>query len=311
MHNINKQIINILGINFSFGQKKNGVQLAPEVIRANGCLENLDQKYEVYDFGNIDQDLKKDPGSNYKNLHDQVKRLSKYSGQKLFLGGDHGISFATISALLSIYPNLRIIWVDAHADINTPSSSPSGNLHGMPLAALMGLIKKNQIKSTNWLKPCLIANRVAYIGLRDIDPQERKFIKDLNIKCFTAHQVKIRGMKKVIQEAIDAIDPFHNNPLHLSFDIDSVDPLYAPSTGTSVKNGLTQQDVNVLAKNLYETQRLVSCEVVELNPLINTCDNNLTKSLSVIKLLINNLFNTAEIQPEQKINSAAIPQLLL
>ncbi len=137
----------------------------------------------------------------------------------------------TISGTLSKYPNAVVVWVDAHADINTIETTPTGNIHGMPAAFLLGLSSAPEF---SWVKPILKANSIVYIGLRDIDPGEKKILKENGITAFSMHEVDKYGIGEVVNRALDAVNPHRDRPIHLTFDVDALDPDVAPSTGTPV-----------------------------------------------------------------------------
>lgn len=164
-------------------------------------------------------------------LHKITKKTAKEGNFMLTLGGDHGIATGSISGLLAAYPDLRLIWVDAHGDINTPETSPSGNYHGMPVAHVTGIF--SNVEGFEWLANYLPPERLVFIGLRDIDPEERLIIKNNKIKYFSMHEVDRYGIGTVMETALKYLDPENKNfPIHVSFDIDSVDPQYAIGTGT-------------------------------------------------------------------------------
>jgi len=141
----------------------------------------------------------------------------------------------TISGTLSKYPDAVVVWVDAHADINTVTSTPSGNIHGMPVAFLMGLPTTETIPEFSWIKPGILKpHQIVYIGLRDVDVGEKRILKENGIKAFSMHEVDKFGIGKVVQMALDHVNPHRDRPIHLSFDVDALDPSVAPSTGTPV-----------------------------------------------------------------------------
>lgn len=141
----------------------------------------------------------------------------------------------TISGTLSRYPDAVVVWVDAHADINSVATTPTGNIHGMPVAFLLGLPSTETVSQFSWLKPTLKPNSIVYIGLRDVDPGEKKLLKDYGITAFSMHEVDKWGIGAVVQRALDAVCPHRDRPIHLSFDVDALDPTVAPSTGTPVR----------------------------------------------------------------------------
>lgn len=189
----------------------------------------------------------------------------------LTIGGDHSLAIGTIAAAAAKYGDaLRILWVDAHADCNSPETSPSGNIHGMPLAFLLGLVDPKSVTGFEWLEPVISPHQVCYIGLRDVDEGEKAIVRENHIKGFSMADIDRHGIGNVMQKALDYLSPLRNNPIHLSYDIDSVDPLVAPATGTRVRGGLTYREACFLAETVAETGLTVSIDLVEVNPAIGS-----------------------------------------
>eukprot|EP01035_Chromulina_nebulosa_P018570 gene18570-24294_t len=202
-------------------------------------------------------------------IYNDISKEADSDNFILILGGDHCIPIGTIPGLLSKRPNTGIVWVDAHADINSPETSSSGNMHGMPLSFLLGLVKDyNSIPSMSWFKPCLNPADIVYIGLRDLDEPEKKIIKQLGIKSFTMYDIDKYGIGIVMDKCLDY---FKDKPnIHLSFDIDALDPFYAPSTGTAVRGGLTFREGNYICETLSLSKKMTSMELVEVNPSLHS-----------------------------------------
>jgi len=198
----------------------------------------------------------------------------------LTVGGDHSVAASSIAALQERHANLGVIWIDAHADANTPRSSPSGHYHGMPAAHLLGWFDKpgemgtdgasggtHAIPGFEWFPSgCLAESRLAYIGLRDVDPEEARMLRASGVRVFTMRDVDKHGISRVIEMAIEAVGPSMDCPLHLSLDIDSIDPHYAPGTGTAARGGLTYREIHYICEECALTRRLVSMDLVEVNP---------------------------------------------
>jgi arginase len=191
----------------------------------------------------------------------------------LILGGDHSIGIGSLTGILRCRPNVGVVWVDAHADLNIPETSGSGNMHGMPVGLLMdhptASCDHSKLPGFEFLVdgPRLQPEQIVYIGLRDVDPAERKWIKELGIKAFTMYDVDKYGIGGVMEQTLEHLlkdDP--NRPLHLSYDIDSVDPVLAPATGTTVRGGLTFREAHFVAEAIAQSGNLSSGEIVELNP---------------------------------------------
>ncbi|KAF9997465.1 Arginase, catabolizes arginine to ornithine and urea [Modicella reniformis] len=165
---------------------------------------------------------------------------------------------------MAVHPDTGLIWVDAHADINTPETTESGNIHGCPVSFLLGIA--GQIPEFSWVKPCLRPERLVYIGLRDVDHAEKKILRDHGIKVFSMHEVDKYGIAKVVEMAVEHVSPGRTRPIHLSFDVDALDPSVAPSTGTPVRGGLTFREGHYICEAIYETGCLVSMDLMEVNP---------------------------------------------
>ncbi|TYJ59212.1 arginase [Cryptococcus floricola] len=198
-----------------------------------------------------------------------AKAVGDIAGRKelpVTLGGDHSLAMGTIAGTKSRYPDAGVIWVDAHADINTPLTTESGNLHGCPVSFLMGLEGCDVEPFNKWLKPCLKPKDIVYIGLRDIDNGEKAILKKHGIKAYTMHHVDKYGIGKVMELALQHINPTGERPIHLSFDVDALDPTVAPSTGTPVRGGLSFREGHYITEVVAETGCLVAVDIMEVNP---------------------------------------------
>ena len=195
----------------------------------------------------------------------------------LNLGGDHAISIATIPPMLNKYPNLRVVWVDAHADINSPEDSVSGNVHGMPVHFVSTLEKKKKENK-------LLLKNLTYMGVRDIDFAEQKLMNKYDIRNYTKKEIDKRGIHLVVNEMMIEKELLVN-PIHLSLDIDGLDPEFCPSTGTTSDKGLSINDVINLCRRLKQTGNLVSIDLVEFNPFIGS-QYEVEKTLHNIKQIL-------------------------
>ncbi len=181
------------------------------------------------------------------------------------------MALGTVSGSLRAHPDAALIWIDAHADINTPDTTESGNLHGCPVSFLLGLQGTDVEPFNSWVpkKPLLRPDSLVYIGLRDIDAGERKILKENNIKAFSMHHVDKFGIGRVVEMALDHVNGApgkRDRPIHLSFDVDALDPSVAPSTGTPVRGGLTFREGHYICEALYETGCLIALDLMEVNP---------------------------------------------
>jgi len=193
----------------------------------------------------------------------------------LTLGGDHSLAMGTIAGTLSKHPDACVLWIDAHTDINTPETTDTGNIHGMPLAFLLSLANSASLGGSSESGPAPFAwldsihlpiERLAYIGLRDVDAGEKALLRQHKIAAFSMHEVDRYGIGQVVEMALDRVNPGRDKPVHLSFDVDALDPTVAPSTGTPVRGGLTFREGHYICERLYETGLLAAVDIVEVNP---------------------------------------------
>jgi arginase len=207
-------------------------------------------------------------------LADEVESHVRKGRFPLVLGGDHSIGMGTLAGLLRIRPNTGVLWIDAHADLNTPFISDSGNIHGMPIGMMMeGVLRPDQtVPGFEWLLsgPRLKPDSIVYVGLRDVDPAERKLIYELGIQAYTITDIDHYGIGGVMDMALEYLCQHDaDRPLHLSYDIDAVDPNLAPATGTAVRGGLTFREAHYVAEATAASGNLASAEIVELNPTLS------------------------------------------
>ncbi|MGF1457027.1 MAG: arginase [Alphaproteobacteria bacterium] len=186
----------------------------------------------------------------------------------LTLGGDHSIAFSTIEATLRVYPDVRILYIDAHADVNTASSSPTGNTHGMPIAAHLGLMPAADLPAAAGVSALLQPDRLAYLGLRDVDAPEQAVLDSLGIFHLSTAEMRAMGAGLAVQTALARLDPERQHPVHVSFDIDVTDPALAPSTGVPVPGGASLEDLGAMAAALRVSGRVAAVDVVEVNPAL-------------------------------------------
>lgn len=287
--------IDIIGAPSTFGQRKLGVDLGPTAIRYAGLISRLKQlDLDVYDKGDI-----KVPAVNIEKFHSEQKGLRNYDeiidvNQKLnkevsasiennrfplVLGGDHSIAVGSVSAISKHYNNLGVIWYDAHGDLNIPEESPSGNIHGMPLRILTGEGPKELLElNSNVIKP----ENIVLIGMRDLDKGERQFIKDHNIKTFTMSDIDKLGIKEVIENTIEYLKSRNVDGVHLSLDVDALDPLETPGTGTRVLGGLSYRESHFALELLHQSHLISSMDLVEVNPLIDSNNHTAEQAVSLV-----------------------------
>jgi arginase len=292
--------VSVFGAGFQGGQPIGGVETAPKAIRDAGLSDTLYKLgWEVVDKGNVDMDGElndeNDPPMASVNAPIRVTggcfqtfqaaaQAAAMGHLALTLGGDHSAAIGSIAGVASRYPNVGVIWVDAHADLNTPMISPSGNLHGMPVGFLLGLVE-GKVPGLEWFQPCITPDRIVYVGLRDVDFVEKKLLRRLGIKAYSMHEIDEFGIGKVMKMALDHISPLRHRPLHLSFDVDSIDPTIVPSTGTPVLGGLTFREAAYVCEAVAETGLLVGLDIVEVNPDLGT-DEEKNQTVDVALKLI-------------------------
>lgn len=269
----------IVSCPFSGGQPKAGVDEGPIHLVQAGLVDQLKElAWNVAFHGHHqfkeNNDLDDPPIGKLKNprtvsrvtrsVADVVRSHAKAGVLPVMLGGDHSLAMGTISGTLEAHPNACVIWVDAHADINTIDTTVSGNIHGMPVSFLLGIGSKEKV--FDWIKPLLKPERLVYIGLRDVEAGEKKILRENNIKAFSMHEVDRYGIGNVVEMALNHINPNRDLPIHLSFDVDALDPSVAPSTGTPVRGGLTFREGHYICEAVHETGLLVALDLVEVNP---------------------------------------------
>lgn len=209
----------------------------------------------------------------------RVRGVLDEGGFPLVFGGDHAIAMGTVAGVSSWYrqrdQSIGLIWVDAHADMNTPETSQSGNIHGMPLTHLLGL-GDPELATIGGDGAKVRPENVALIGIRDLDAAERKVVIESGVRTFTMRDLDERGMGDVIGEALQFVND-GTNGFHLSFDVDGLDPGVAPGTGTQVSGGIEAREAHLMMENIADDGRMLSCEAVELNPILD--DGNRTAEL--------------------------------
>ncbi|HEY5340935.1 MAG TPA: arginase [Candidatus Aquilonibacter sp.] len=273
--------VDIIGVPMDLGASRRGVDMGPYAVRYAKLHERLMRLGVAYveDHGNLPVPIRESVAPDESNakylsviravcdeLADVVERAVTAGGFPVILGGDHSIAMGTLSGLTRARGAAPgVVWIDAHSDINTPESSSSGNVHGMPLWFAL---------QNGFADP----QRTVQIGLRDVDAAEKATLREQGIKAFSMSDVDRLGMTHVMEEAI-AIAGAGNAPIHASFDMDAIDPSEAPGTGTPVKGGLSYREAHLLMEMLAESRQLGSIEMVEINPILD--DRNQTAALAV------------------------------
>jgi arginase len=273
--------IHIIGVPSDYGQGRRGVDMGPSAIRYAGLKEKLEQLgHSVIDLGDVpvptpetrridDQKLKYLPEvvSICEALCHQVRGVVAAGHTPVVLGGDHSIAIGSLAGVAAAGKQFGLIWFDAHGDMNTHETTPSGNIHGMPLAASLGL-GHEALTRIGGPSPKVRADKVVLVGARSIDREEAELIRQSGITVFTMAEIDRLGMDAVMQKAIE-IAGKDTDGIHLSLDLDALDPTFAPGVGTPVNGGVTYREGHLAMELLAESGRLLSVDVVEVNPILD------------------------------------------
>jgi len=277
------------------GASRRGVDMGPSALRVGGLAQQLKSMgHQVEDIGNV---LVKQPEEQHygekrakymaeivetaKGVAQIVEKTLEDGLLPLVMGGDHSVAIGTIGGVSSFFrkkeKRIGLLWLDAHADMNTPESSPSGNIHGMPLAAIAGY-GPDELTQITGPRPMVNPHNICIVGVRDIDAKERKIIKESGVHAFTMRDLDERGMREVMAEAIRFASD-ETDGIAVSLDLDFVDPADAPGVGTPVRGGVTYREAHLAMEMIADTKSVVSLEVVEVNPVID--QHNQTALLSI------------------------------
>ncbi len=287
--------IRIIGVPMDLGASRRGVDMGPSALRVAGLQARLKQLgRQVEDIGNIP--VKQPEEQHYgeknakyldeiaetcKGLAETVRKTLEGDLLPLVLGGDHSIAVGTTAGVASYYhkqsKRVGMIWLDAHGDMNTPESSPSGNVHGMPLASIMGYGPAELIELAG-VKPMVQPRNVVLVGVRDLDSKERRLMKESGVHVFTMRDIDERGMREVMAEALRFASD-DTAGVAVSLDMDFVDPSDAPGVGTPVRGGVTYREAHLAMEMIADSRSMVSFELVEINPVIDL--HNTTATLGV------------------------------
>jgi arginase len=287
--------IRVIGVPLDLGQSRRGVDMGPSAVRVAGLEARLEALgHVVEDAGNItvaipEQKKEGDPRAKYlkeitatctKHAELIIKTLEAWK-VPLVLGGDHSVAAGTVSGVAQFYrrqkQKIGLIWIDAHSDINTPESSPSGNVHGMPMAAILGL-GPPELANLYDFSPKVSADNCVLVGVRDIDAIEKEHVRKTGIKVFTMRDIDERGMRVVMEDAL-RIAGHGTAGYHVSLDMDWIDPEDAPGVGTPVSGGATYREAHLAMEIIADHGRMLSFEIVEVNPVID--EKNQTADLAV------------------------------
>lgn len=280
-----KQQISMIGVPMDLGQLRRGVDMGPSAIRCAGVNERLECLcQDIEDLGDMTIGQREDEKEGGEPASEELRNLKAITKASvklaetvdnivasgafpLVLGGDHSIAIGTLAGLAKHYQNLGVIWYDAHADLNTKETSPSGNIHGMPLAISLG-IGHEGLTAIYGKEAKIKAENIVIIGAKSLDDGEKELIRDKGIKVYTMHEIDRLGMTRVMEETIDYLRG-RTDGVHLSLDLDALDPNDAPGVGTPVAGGISYRESHLAMEMLEESKLITSAEFVEVNPILD------------------------------------------
>lgn len=289
----------IIGVPMDLGAGRRGVDMGPSAIRIAGINRAIALLgYEVSDAGNVhvrpaEAIERTSPRAHFlpqiaeaaEELAAMVEAALEDGALPVILGGDHSIAIGSVAGVASFYrkreQKVGIIWLDAHTDVNTPETSPSGNIHGMPLAALLGYGAR-QLTHVAGFAPKVLPENVAVIGARSIDPGEREFVKSKGVRVYPMSELDERGFAAVVAEAVKTAS-MNTAGIHVTMDMDFIDPFYAPGVGTPERGGATYREGHLAMEKIADSGRVLSVELTEVNPVFDV--SNQTAQLAVELIL--------------------------
>ncbi len=293
------QLISLIGVPTDIGAGARGASMGPEALRVAGLAEVLESHgVEVVDRGNLagPSNPWQQPVDGYRHLpevvawnttlHDAVHAELALGRLPIVLGGDHCLGLGSISAVArhcrDVGKKLRVLWLDAHADYNTATLTPSGNIHGMPVALLCGH-GPTELTGIGGTTPAITADVVRQIGIRSVDAGEKRLVHEAGLEVFDMRYIDEMGMRHTMEQALKDIDD--NTHLHVSFDVDFLDPEIAPGVGTTVPGGPTYREAQLCMEMIADTGRLASLDVMELNPALDVKNRTALLAVDLIESL--------------------------
>lgn len=274
-----------IGVPIALGADRKGVELAPDYFRETGVVKMINNIVDCFDLGNVHSSIiAEEIHSSNQNvkfldtvvdvncqLRDKVASVVRQGYYSLIVGGDHSLGLGSVAGVAQIFNNLGVIWYDAHGDFNTEDTSPSGNAHGMPCAALMGWCKSklNTVSTTK-----IPHQNFFWVGARDLDEGEICFAKQFGLHIYSSETIRKKGIDNVMNDIITKINSQGIEKIHLSIDIDGMDPKIIKGTGTRAENGLSNGDFYTFVDKVYDTKKVVSTDFVEYNRSLD--DEDLT-----------------------------------
>jgi arginase len=283
----------VIGAALDLGAGRRGVDMGPSAIRYAGLSERLAElELEVNDLGNVPADIAEasEEGDERARFLEQIKgscerisvvvRRARDDGQfPLVLGGDHSVALGSLGGLAAAHGPGGVLWIDAHGDLNRPETSPSGNVHGMVLAAALGLAG-GEFDSDAWPMPSVDRTRVALVGTRRLDQGERELIREHGLRVWTMSTIDQLGMERTMREALEHVAG--DNFVHVSLDMDALDPSVAPGVGTAVRGGLRYREAHLALELVADANVLTSLDVVEVNPILDVANETATLAVELI-----------------------------
>jgi len=302
------QSISLIGAPTDIGAGDRGASMGPEALRVAGIAEALHSRgLDVVDRGNLFGPLNPwlPPSAGYRHLNQVIewnREVMRAVGNELaakrlpvLLGGDHSLAIGSISAVANHCrergKQLRILWLDAHADFNTSQITPSGNIHGMPVSCLCGF-GPSELVELGGRSPAIDASCIRQIGIRSVDAGEKKLVRDSGLDIYDMRYIDEVGIKRVMEEALDGVNA--NTHIHVSFDVDFLDPDIAPGVGTTIPGGPNYREAQLVMEMIADSGRLGSLDIVELNPALD--NKNATAKLAVD--LVESLFGKSTLMRE-------------
>jgi arginase len=294
--------VTFIGVPLDLGAGRRGVDMGPSALRGAEIHARVRELgYDVADLGDLEVSIQetRDPGDpklkylkeirqTCEALRDSVDKVLGEGRMPIVLGGDHSLAMGSIAGAAQFHrkkkKKIGLVWFDAHGDMNTPETSPTGNIHGMPLAVALGLGEPSLVELAG-KSPMVEGSRAAVVGLRDVDAAERGNIKETGIGAFTMRDIDERGMRTVMEEAIKRAST-GTAGIHVSFDVDGIDPDFAPGVGTPSPGGISYREAHLAMEMLADTGLVMSAEIVEVNPILDHRNNTAKLGVGLLASLL-------------------------
>ncbi|MFN2432668.1 MAG: arginase [Gemmatimonadota bacterium] len=295
-------VVQIIGVPIDLGAGRRGVDMGPSAMRIAGLADRVrGLGYEVLDAGDLDVPIAEvvDVGAQEQRYLEQIAAMCEQlavlvrdalaEGKlPLVIGGDHSLSIGSIAGVaMHVQASERpfgLLWIDAHGDINTPETTPSGNIHGMPVAVSLGL-GDPRLTHIGGFAPKVRPDKVAMIATRSLDEGERRMIQETGIEVFSMRDVDVEGISDVMEQALKIVS--HGTAgFHLSFDMDAIDPNFAPGVGTQVRGGLDYREAHLALEIAADTEKVLSADVVEVNPIFDNGNRTATLAVELVESLL-------------------------